>query len=153
MNKTVFYVASSVGTFETARYKRMSARIEKAVKAIHPESEFIYAKGLYQSARDWMQKWPRLCHEQVTGGLVFFTDEAGWIGRGVHTEMQCVFQKDLPVYLCTDQGELIEVTPELVSDRFTCEFDRDDWTRYALFVLVPRGQGFRNEKKQDTRSA
>lgn len=138
MDSKAWYVASSIGTFETPLYRRMGRAIEKAVRAKHPEyaHSFIYARGLYQNSRDWSAKWPLLCTEQVTGGLIFFTDQTGWIGRGVHSEIWSVYRKGLPVYLCTEAGELIEVPPSFESPRFTYEFDRVDWTRYVLFTII-----------------
>ncbi len=58
------------------------------------ESREVFKGG---SASDWEHDWPRIRDE--ADGLVFITDEEGFIGSGVYREIQDLKRRGKPVFL------------------------------------------------------
>ncbi len=119
-----FYVASPVGTYRTERYDRMLARIA----ARFPDGELVPARGLFASNDDWRRRWPVILG--TVDALCVFTDEAGWIGLGVWTEVRDATIRNLPVVVLGDDGAF----HTLDSVRIVA-IDPEDWQQYALLHL------------------
>ena len=76
------YVASRV-----VDYRLLAAdTIEADLRRAHPETDFVFARDLYSSARNWLARWP--AEQGRYGGIILltFTAEAV-IGLGMTKEL------------------------------------------------------------------
>ncbi len=76
------YVASQVVDYGLLA----AATIEADLRRAHPETEFVFARGLYSGARNWLARWP--AEQGSYGGIILltFTAEAV-IGLGMTKEL------------------------------------------------------------------
>lgn len=121
------YIASSVSLYRKPLYDEY----KKQLMQRYPSAAFIWAKGLYGSSQQWLEDWPRYC-EQATM-LIFLADE-GWIGRGVHTEIEDMLKAGKPVFYLYREYAL--AIPSL--DRaYPVQFDKvtDSWKAYCKVTV------------------
>lgn len=118
------YVASPLSTYSTKRYDRMLGHITTSF----PEAKLLPARSLYASNRDWLCQWPDVLNS--IDAVVVFTDEGGWVGHGVWTELSDAALAGLPVWIIRDDGALFTLDGAQV-----VTIDEDDWRQYALLHL------------------
>lgn len=120
------YLASPLTTYRTPRYDRMV----DAARAAVTDATILPARGLFFGARDWLIRWPAVL--ATLSGVVFFTDEAGWIGKGVFTELMDAAAAGLPIGLLTDDGAVHPPDAFAITD-----VDEEDWRQYARIMVAP----------------
>lgn len=113
------YIASPLTTYQTPRYDGMCA----TVRTLFPHADVLPARGLFASNAEWRSRWPALL--PTLAAVVFFTDDAGWIGKGVWMEIIGAAHAGVPVALLTDGGSLHDI------GSLTFDVDEDDWRQYA----------------------
>lgn len=113
------YVASPLTTYQTPRYDCMCA----TVRTLFPHADVLPARGLFASNAGWRARWPALL--PTLAAVVFFTDDAGWIGKGVWAEISGAAHAGVPVALLTDGGSLYDI------GSLAFHVDEDDWRQYA----------------------
>lgn len=120
------YLASPLTTYRTPRYDRMI----EAARQRFPGATILPARGLFFGARDWLNRWPAVL--ETLAGIAFFTDEAGWIGKGVFTELMDARDAGLPIWVLTDDGAVHSPYAFAISG-----VDEEDWRQYARIQVMP----------------
>jgi len=112
-----WYFTASLPMHNNPIYNQTVQNILSNLPYISPGSDnlIVQAKGLYRNAQDWLIRWPHDIFLLVNGGGFFILDN-GWIGKGVHTEIQDILNKSLPVYLISE-GKYYPI-PSLTGDAF-----------------------------------
>jgi hypothetical protein len=130
-----WYLTCSLPMHALPTYDQMKAHVETILQHIRPDVEhrLIESRGLYQGAKDWLVKWPELCESTINGGLFFWLDTDGFIGRGVHTEIEDVLKKGLSVYCVLPDGDYYPIT-RLCGPAF---IEGPDW-KFYLFIDAKR---------------
>lgn len=119
------YVASPITTYHTARYDLM---LNWITTHFPPQARLVAARDLYTSTNDWLRRWPNIL--AMVDAVCVFTDEDGWIGRGVWTEMRDAELSGLPVRVIGDDGTL-----HTLDDARVLAIDPEDWRQYARLYL------------------
>lgn len=118
------YVASPLSTYRTPRYDLMAA----CVRRHFPGADVLMPLDLFTSNSDWLAKWPAIL--PTLSAFVAFTDEEGWVGRGVWTEVRDARAHGVPVSVLDDAGCLCPWQSVRIAERRP-----DDWTRTARLEL------------------
>jgi hypothetical protein len=95
-----------------------------------PTDLVVYARDLFNDPTDWRRRWPVLV--RVIDALVFFTDHAGFIGRGVYDEISDARAANKPVHFFSDAGTLYQLS----AIRISVVNGGRDWQRYARVRLA-----------------
>jgi hypothetical protein len=114
------YVASPLQLYGTPRLDEAV----QTLRALYPEAVLLLPAQLFRGRQDWLQRGQAILRECTR--LVVVTDDEGWIGRGVWSEVATVLQLARPVAWCPRPGLLVpwgEVT--------WSPPDETNWTRYA----------------------
>ena len=125
-----WYVTCSLPMHNHPIYNQIMQHIDAILQRIHPDNEnkLVEARGMYQGAKDWLEKWPKVLDETINGGLFFLLDTDGFIGRGVHTEVSDILKKGLPVYLVMPDSSFYLITT-LTGKAFA---EGPDWRMYTF---------------------
>jgi len=121
------YVASSLSTFRTPRYDRMLS----ATRAHFPQARVRTARALFTSNHEWRTRWRAVLMSSTA--LVFFVDDVGFIGKGVHQEIHDAGVYGIPVWFLTDDGALHDL------DNLIFTVNERDWQQYAHIALTSVG--------------
>ena len=139
--RTCWYVTSPLSTHGTPLYEHMQLEVIPAVlEQIQPGKRhtIVYARGLYSGGKDWQNKWPLFRSEWAKDGLLFFTDETGYIGKGVWSEIIDVLHVlKRPIYLVTVNGDYFPIDNLQRSGivHFSGE-DELSWHKYVRITLT-----------------
>jgi hypothetical protein len=126
------YVSSPVSLYDKPLYEEYRQQI----KQLYPGARIVWTKDLYRDSQDWRNQWPRYCKYATI--LIFITDE-GWIGRGVHTEIEDMLIAGKRVYYF-HEGQLLAVS-SLQHDAGPVYFSEvtESWLNYCyVSVGEPR---------------
>ena len=123
-HKHTVYIASPIQTYHLPLYEHMQALIA----ALFPDSTLVFARGLYVSGRDWLEKWPMMRKQVDT--LIFFCDLNGFIGRGVYVEVYDKLRENKPLFLITHEGTLYPFEQVELS-----EPNEFNWSCYASVAI------------------
>lgn len=124
------YLASPLQTFNQPRYDRELAQVERHF----PDAIILTARGMFRNNQEWRQGWPWLLNG--LDAVVFFADDAGFVGKGTWTECMDAYRRGLPVHYLTERGDLYGF---IDSDDIMVQINPRDWKRYALIsrALTP----------------
>ncbi len=122
------YLASPLGTFRTPRYGAKLA----ATRAHFPRADVLPARELFTSNADWRRRWPAIL--PTLRALVFFDDDAGYLGLGTWAELADVYRAGVPVWYLDDAGDLHRLDAATFAEMpgFDADADGD-----ADIVLLP----------------
>ncbi len=131
------YVGSPVSLFDTPEY----SQVQDLVSRMYPQDRLIFAKGLYRDSNEWLAKWPAICQE--VDMLLFFTDTAGWIGKGIYTELCDIEKQGKPMYFMELDGTQHELSSIPVDIDFSTsivngivfEFNCSSWRQYVHITV------------------
>lgn len=101
--------------------------LEEAVQALqarYPEAVLLLPAKLFRDRRDWLKRGHTILRESTR--LVVVTDDDGWIGRGVWSEVEIALQLGQPVAWCPRPRILVPWEEVACSP-----LDETNWTRYA----------------------
>jgi hypothetical protein len=131
VQKLRWYFACSLVMYSHPEYDTLLQHAKTNVELISPDTvnEIVQAKGSYTSGPDWVSRWPLLCRDMIDGGLLFILDNAGYVGKGVYTEISDVLAKGLPVFLIDRSG--ISIPIQSLEEDFISY--GQSWTLYAHF--------------------
>jgi hypothetical protein len=100
MRKDVIYFASSKSLYEKDIYNKIIKRIQRA----YPNSKIIAAKELYNSPKEFYQKWPKIL-ERIT--ILIFASDNNMIGKGTYDEIQDAKEHGIDVYYISPEMDVV----------------------------------------------
>jgi hypothetical protein len=122
---SLIYLACSAPLLGMDRYETQLGR----VRARFPTCEIIEPLRHWADVGAWLRGWRTTV--RVIDLLVFFTDDLGFVGRGVWDEVHSAASHGVAVRFLTDDGRFV---PEERFELFLDEYG--DWREYAMVGIV-----------------
>lgn len=123
------YLASPLTTYDTPRYDQMV----NLARHQFPSARLMPSCGLFVDSQDWLRRWSAVL--TTLAGVAFFTDEAGWIGKGVYSELCDADAAGLPIWLLMDDDTIHAPDAFILA-----EPNEDDWRQYARVCIVSENE-------------